>query len=224
MSEREPRSAAARRLLAIGAVIVVCLLAAGASAIYVIDKRSGNEALAAADDCAPDQAFSMAIASDAKGEVAAVQPLQAPFDISSVSFADGDGKTRTIGEFAGKALLVNLWATWCVPCRAEMPALDSLERQKGGKDFGVIPINVDMGDADHPKGFYRDNNLTALPFYHDGTMGVFNSMKKEGVAFGLPVTLFVDRKGCARASINGGAAWASPDAIKLIDRFTGIGA
>jgi thiol-disulfide isomerase/thioredoxin len=209
---------ASRRFLRIGALALVAGIVAGAVGLYVNQAGSGNERAAA---CPADDALKQALLAEARGEVAAIAPLDEPFDVSTIAFSDGDDKKLTLRDFAGKTLLVNLWATWCVPCRQEMPALDALEASQGGADFGVIPINVDLGPADKPKAFYAETGLTALPFFRDQTMAVFNDLKSQGVTIGLPVSLLVDAKGCARAALTGPAEWASPDALRLIGAMKG---
>lgn len=199
----------------IAGVALAAGLLVGAAGIYVTRIGSGNRAASAG--CPANAALAEALATAAHGEVAAVAPVAAPFDVSAMAFKDGEGKPVSVADFAGKTLLVNLWATWCVPCRAEMPSLDALQRREGGEDFTVLPINVDVGSPDKPKAFYADAKLTALPFFRDETMGVFNDLKKEGVTIGLPVSLLVDPKGCARAAVAGPADWASPDGIGLIE-------
>ncbi|WP_370194122.1 MULTISPECIES: TlpA family protein disulfide reductase [Aurantimonas] len=220
MSEAKRSTSNGRRLGLIAAVALVCGIAAGGVVLYVSESGSGNETASA---CPADAAITAAVDAEARGEVAAVQALETPFDVSAIAFSDGDGAAVTLADFSGRTLLVNLWATWCVPCRQEMPALDELERQEGGDDFAVVPINVDMGDIEKPKTFYAETELTALPFYRDETMGVFNDLKRAGVAFGLPISLVVGPDGCARAAINGPAEWASPDAIRLIEAVKASG-
>lgn len=211
-----------RVLFGVGLAALALGALSGAGVLYVMETRSGNEAMSAAN-CPADEAARAALDADARGEVAAVQALDTPFDATEIAFKDGEGKPATLGDFTGKTLLVNLWATWCVPCRAEMPALDALERERGDEAFAVVPINVDLGEPGKPKAFYAETGLTSLGFYRDETMGVFNDLKTRGLALGLPVTLLVDSAGCARGVLSGPAEWASPDALRLIDGLKGLG-
>jgi len=188
---------------------------AGGVGVYVANGRSGN-ATATAGACPAKAALAAGLDAAAQGEVAAMRPLDQAFDMSAIGFRH-DGEPTTIGAMRGQTLLVNIWATWCAPCRAEMPELDTLEREAGDESFAVVPINVDMGDDEKPRGFYREVGLASLPYMRDETMGVFKALQGQGVAFGLPVTLLVDAAGCARAAMNGPAAWAGPDALALID-------
>ncbi|WP_245413645.1 thiol:disulfide interchange protein TlpA [Mangrovicella endophytica] len=224
MTQDNPSARRGRTLALVAALALVSGIAAGAAGIYVMETGAGNELAAAvglgtggSGRCPLDDAARAALDKAARGEVAAVQALDAPVDVASLAFDDEAGAKKTLADFSGKALLVNLWATWCVPCRQEMPALDALERQKGDGRFAVLPINIDMGGPDKPKAFYAETNLTALPFLRDASMGVFNTLKGEGLAVGLPTTLLVDETGCARAAISGPAEWASPDALTLIE-------
>ncbi|MBP0614068.1 thiol:disulfide interchange protein TlpA [Jiella mangrovi] len=203
-----------KRLLAIAGLALVVGIVAGLGVLYVTESGSGN---AVASSCPSSDAFTTAVDAHATGEVAAVRALDTPFDARAITFKDGDGRDVSLADFSGKTLLVNVWATWCVPCRAEMPALDALERQEGGEDFAVVPINVDIGDAEKPKKFYAETKLESLPLYHDGSLATFNDLKSKGVTLGLPVSLLVSPDGCARAVVAGPAEWASPDAIRLIE-------
>ena len=210
-----------KRLLGIAGLALVFGIVAGAGVLYVTERGSGN---AVAVACPLDESFTAAVNDNATGEVAAVRALDEPFDARAIAFTDESGKQVSIADFAGKSLLVNIWATWCVPCRAEMPALDALERQQGGGQFAVVPINVDMGDAAKPRKFYTETNLQSLPLYHDGTLATFNDLKSQGVTLGLPVSLIVGPDGCAKGVITGPAEWASPDAIRLIEAVKREGA
>ena len=113
-------------------------------------------------------------------------------------------------------MLVNLWATWCVPCRKEMPALEALQTKLGGPNFQVVAVNIDTREPEKPKNFLRDANLTKLSYYSDPKAKVFQDLKSIGRALGMPTSVLVDGQGCEIATIAGPAEWASDDAVKLI--------
>ncbi len=113
-------------------------------------------------------------------------------------------------------MLVNLWATWCVPCRKEMPALESLQTKLGGPNFEVVAINIDTRDPEKPKNFLKEANLTRLDYFSDQKAKVFQDLKSIGRALGMPTSVLVDGQGCEIATIAGPAEWDSDDAIKLI--------
>ncbi len=178
----------------------------------------GGEHGSATDAPAPKPRTLMTLVSEAaKGEVAGMLPPARPQSVAGLAFKDASGKPTEIGAFAGKVLLVNLWATWCAPCRAEMPALDALQKDKGGADFEVVAVNVENGDDAKPRKFLADTGVHNLALYRDDTLGMFNEMKKRSLAFGLPVTMLVDRDGCLLAHMNGPAEWASADAKHLVE-------
>jgi hypothetical protein len=97
-----------------------------------------------------------------------------------------------------------------------MPALDSLQTKLGGKDFEVVAINIDTRDAEKPKNFLKDGNLTRLAYFSDQKAKVFQDLKNIGKALGMPTSVLVDGQGCEIANIAGPAEWASDDAVKLI--------
>ena len=113
-------------------------------------------------------------------------------------------------------MLLNLWATWCVPCRKEMPALDALQAKLGGKDFEVVAVNIDTRDPDKPKNFLKEANLTRLGYFADQKAKVFQDLKAIGRALGMPTSVLIDAQGCEIGTIAGPAEWASDDAVKLI--------
>lgn len=198
---------------------------AGAVAVYVSETPSGNNAqpvaasvAATSEDkaCALKADKARTLASAAVGEVAAMLPADPPQSLKGLSFNGPDGKPMTLADRAGKTLLVNLWATWCAPCRAEMPALDALQKEMGSDKFEVVAINIDTGDDTKPKKFLTETGVATLGYYRDATMGVFEDLKKRALALGLPVTLLIDGEGCLLANMNGPAEWASDDAKKLI--------
>ena len=208
-----PRLAATRRIpLAIGAVLVGALI--GFVGVYGIGgmKRggSGDAACASAVDLAKK------IAPLAHGEVAALTMATAPLRLPDLTFEDADGKPKKLSDWRGKTVLLNLWATWCVPCRKEMPALDELQSKLGGKDFEVVAVNIDTRDPDKPKNFLKDANLTKLGYFTDQKAKVFQDLKAIGRALGMPTSVLIDAQGCEIGTIAGPAEWASDDAVKLI--------
>lgn len=208
-----PRPAATRRIpLAIGAVLVGAAI--GFVAVYGIGglKRgsTGNSACTGAVDLARK------LAPLAHGEVAALTMATAPLRLPDLTFEDANGQPKKLSDFRGKTVLLNLWATWCVPCRKEMPALDSLQTKLGGKDFEVVAVNIDTRDPEKPKNFLKEANLTNLGYFSDQKAKIFQDLKTIGRALGMPTSVLIDGQGCEIATIAGPAEWASDDAIKLI--------
>ena len=191
------------------------LLACGLALAGCGDSGGGGGAKA---ECAISESLKASLNEAATGEVAAFQVRAEPTPIGNLRFSDGNGAESGMSAFSGKTVLLNLWATWCVPCRKEMPALETLQKELGGDAFSVVPVSVDLGDDTKPKNFYAEIGLEALPFFHDGRMGVFNDLKKRSLAIGLPVSMLIDGKGCVLGVLNGPAEWASEDAKRLIGK------
>ncbi|MGA7994175.1 MAG: TlpA disulfide reductase family protein [Bradyrhizobium sp.] len=208
-----PRPAVTRRIpIAIGAVVIGALI--GFAGVYGIGGLRRN----ATGDAACRGAVDLArkIAPLAHGEVAALTMATAPLRLPDLAFEDADGKPRKLSEWRGRTVLVNLWATWCVPCRKEMPALEGLQTRLGGPNFEVVAINIDTRDPEKPKNFLKDAHLTRLGYFSDEKAKVFQDLKAIGRALGMPTSVLVDAQGCEIATIAGPADWDSDDAIKLI--------
>ena len=196
-------------VIAFGAALAAALAFA---VLYGTKGPGGNQAQA----CAGTEKVLAAMKPFAKGEVAAVQVPKASQMIPDLAFTGPDGQATSIAALRGKTLLVNLWATWCVPCRKEMPALDRLQQQMGGADFAVVAINIDQRNLDRPKRFLDEIGVKALAYYADPAAKSFQDLQKIGRALGMPTTLIVDAKGCELAHLAGPAEWDSPDALALI--------
>ena len=220
MTTKKPFNLPSMKLIVIAAVAGVV---AGAAAVYVKEAGYGNGAVASAADARCDTGKERMAAMEpfTRGQVAAMVAAPRPLSLQDVSFKGAQGEPLSMQDFAGKTVLLNLWATWCGPCRQEMPALNALQKEMGGDRFQVVAVNIDTGDDDKPKAFRSENGIDTLGFYRDSSMGVFNRLKKEGLAFGLPVTLLVDPKGCLVSAMNGPAAWDSTDAKGLIKAAIG---
>jgi thiol-disulfide isomerase/thioredoxin len=183
--------------------------------VYGIGRLRGNPG--EADACRPAVELARRIAPLAHGEVAAVTVAHTPFRVPQLGFKDAEGHAHTLSEWQGRTVLVNLWATWCVPCRKEMPALDALQEKLGGPDFEVVAINIDTRDPDKPRIWLKDAGVGRLAYYADPSAKVFQDLKLAGKAFGMPTTLLLDRAGCEIATLAGPAEWASADGVKLIE-------
>jgi thiol-disulfide isomerase/thioredoxin len=214
----DKRSYAKKRLalvLAGGAAGVVV----GLGAVYGITALTRNAAGPAA--CRPAVEMAKKIAPFARGEVAAVNVAKSPLQLPDLAFTDASGKKVTLADFKGRTVLLNLWATWCVPCRKEMPALDALEAKLGGPDFQVVAVNIDTRDAEKPKAFLKEIGVAKLDYFADSSAKVFQDLKAIGRAFGMPTTLLIDKQGCELGTIAGPAEWASEDATKLVQAALG---
>src|SRR4051795_7924270 len=205
--------AAMRRIpVAIGTVVIGALI--GLAGVYGIGglnrSTTGDPACRGAVDLAKK------LAPLAHGEVAALTMATTPLRLPDLAFEDADGKPKKLSDWRGKTVLLNLWATWCVPCRREMPALDALQTRLGGTDFEVVAVNIDTRDPDKPKHFLKEANLTRLGYFSDQKAKVFQDLKNIGRALGMPTSVLVDAQGCEIATIAGPAEWGSDEAIKLI--------
>jgi len=205
--------AAMRRIpITIGAVLIGAAI--GFAGVYGIGglKRgpAGDPACRGAVDLARK------LAPLAHGEVAALTMATAPLRLPDLVFEDAEGNSKKLSDWRGRTVLVNLWATWCVPCRKEMPALESLQTRLGGPNFEVVAVNIDTRDPEKPKNFLKQANLTRLAYFSDEKAKVFQDLKAGGRALGMPTSVLVDGQGCEIATIAGPAEWNSDDAIQLI--------
>jgi|TARA_R100000789_G_scaffold72194_2_gene67940 thiol-disulfide isomerase/thioredoxin len=139
---------------------------------------------------------------------------QKPLPMLSPPITDGAGRSLTLAEFRGRTLLLNIWATWCAPCRHEMPTLDRLQERLGGPEFHVLALSIDKGGFDAVRAFYTEIGITHLDLYLANQL---RGMMAFGVV-GLPTTLLVNPQGREVARKIGPAAWDSRAAISQIQR------
>lgn len=149
---------------------------------------------------------------DGKGGMSKLVRAETPTPLPDIAFNDDKGQPRSLAEWKGKVVLLNLWATWCAPCKLEMPSLDRLQAKLGGADFAVLPVSLDRGGADVPRKFLSASNLANLPLLQDETAGLAGKIG----AIGLPATLILDREGREVARLLGPAEWDSPHAVAVI--------
>jgi len=208
-----PLPAATRRIpLAIGTVLIGAVI--GFAGVYGTGGLSRN---ASGDPaCRPAVDLARKLAPLAHGEVAALTMATAPLRLPDLAFEDAEGKPKKLSDWRGRTVLVNLWATWCVPCRKEMPALEGLQTKLGGPNFEVVAVNIDTRDPEKPKNFLKAADLTRLGYFSDQKAKVFQDLKAAGRALGMPTSVLVDGQGCEIATIAGPAEWDSDEAVKLI--------
>lgn len=137
---------------------------------------------------------------------------EAPKPVAAIQFEDAQGQSRSLADFRGKIVLLNIWATWCVPCRKEMPALDRLQAILGGSDFEVVTLSTDRRGMDVVRKFYAEVGIRKLGMYLDSSA---KATRELGVV-GLPTTLLVDRKGREAGRLIGPAEWDSPKIIEFL--------
>jgi thiol-disulfide isomerase/thioredoxin len=212
VSKRNERDRAASPAIYLVAAIFAAI--AGFGTVYVSFAPSDNGETAASGPAQGGAGTGTGpLAGLNKGALAALLIRPKPLDLPAFSFAGADGKLKSLADFRGKIVLLNIWATWCVPCREEMPALDRLEIKLGGKDFAVVAINIDKGGPEKAASFLEETGATHLALYTDPTGKLFSTLK----AIGMPITLIVDRNGKEIARLVGPADWASPEAIAVIE-------
>lgn len=173
--------------------------------LYAANATIANPLLAAS----PDIAVLRAIATgDMKKMVFSAKPA----DAVTSGFVDQAGAAKSFTDFKGKILLVNFWATWCAPCRHEMPALNRLQEYLGGDDFEVIAVATGRNPLPLIERFFKKNDVTSLAIYRDPKQELARDMS----VFGLPATMLLNTDGQEIARLRGAADWSGEDAVTLL--------
>jgi thiol-disulfide isomerase/thioredoxin len=147
--------------------------------------------------------------------ISSLVPTEPAAALPDFSFTDATGGTHSLAEFAGKGVVLNLWATWCVPCVAELPSLAALAAKLSG--VVVLPLSTDRGGAPVVQKFYASHGIAGLGVWLDPKGAAAEALHARG----LPTTLLIDRQGRERARLEGGADWASAEAVAAILRMVG---
>ena len=207
-----------RAATAVFGALALLAIAGATGVLYV--KETGIANRAAAQDstgaCAESAAAATRATPLAKGEVAAMQVVKAPAPMPNLGFEGPGGTPRRLADYRGKTVLLNLWATWCIPCREEMPALDRLQRELGGEAFEVVAVNIDTNRLERRQTFLDGIGVKSLAFYADPKAEVFQVLQAASKVEGLPTTWLIGKDGCEIGVIAAKADWASPDAIALV--------
>jgi thiol-disulfide isomerase/thioredoxin len=186
----------------------------GFGAVYATQKPADNQPAPSAIPATlpPQKAESPTPSTLATGEMVTFVFRKTPEPIAEFKFEDGAGTVKTLADWKGKVVLLNLWATWCAPCRKEMPALDRLQRELGSNKFEVVALSLDRQGAGPSKKFLDDIKVTNLKLYVESTSKSFAALRTTG----LPTTILINADGLEVGRLTGPAEWDSPDAKRLV--------
>lgn len=186
-------------------IVVIATIGAGLVAFYlqttsIIDRNSSVE-----------------LDSDAKrGSIGASRSVLTPFksrwQLPDLRFMNRKGREITLEAFRGSYVLLNVWATWCAPCREEMPALDRLQKKLGSPEFHVLPLSIDQAHASVIRDFYDDLGIKFLYVYHDPTGSAFSNLNLPGI----PATILIDSNGNGIGYVVGPVEWDSQEVVDEI--------
>jgi len=217
MEDQAPGQSALRTAVVSLATAAIAAVV-GFAAVYVTVGRPDN----AAPQVPPGPAAAAALAQEppkgpgsnplSQGQMAAFVFRKEPEAPASIKFQDAEGKERTLADWRGKVVLLNLWATWCLPCRKEMPSLDRLQKELGSDKFEVVALSVDRKGLDASKKFLDETKVERLALYVDATARATSELR----VVGLPATLLLDAQGREIGRLLGPAEWDSDDAKRLI--------
>lgn len=215
-SERETRTAGPISLIA----VAVAAAAVGFGAVYVTIGRSDKvqtqvsaaKAMAEVKSEAPAAAPEGQTGKLNTGQMTAFVFKKTPEPLPEISFTNADGKAMSLADFKGKTILLNLWATWCAPCRKEMPDLDKLQKDLGSATFEVVALSVDRQGVDTARKFLDSIKVENLKLYIDPTARAASTLR----AVGMPTTILIDREGREVGRLVGPAEWHSADAKRLV--------
>jgi len=229
MDNRAPGQSALRTAVVSLATAAIAAVA-GFAAVYVTVGRPDNAAAptpaAAAPPAAAIQVASPASAQEppkgpdkgpganplSQGQMAAFVFRKEPEAPAPIKFQDAEGKERTLADWHGKVVLLNLWATWCLPCRKEMPSLDRLQKELGSDKFEVVALSVDRKGLEASRKFLDETKVERLGLYVDASTRATSELR----VVGLPATLLLDAQGREIGRLLGPAEWDSDDAKRLI--------
>jgi thiol-disulfide isomerase/thioredoxin len=221
----QPRSQSALRTAVISLATAAIAAAVGFAAVYVTYGRPDNAPESRVESPAPQTRTAAPPAPAPQdlpkgpgsnplstGQMAAFVFRPEPAALPEIIFQDGEGRERTLAQWRGKVVLLNLWATWCLPCRKEMPALDRLQAALGSDRFEVVALSVDRKGLEASRKFLDDTKVERLAPYVDPSARANTALR----AVGLPVTLLIDAQGREIGRLLGPAEWDGEDAMRLV--------
>lgn len=187
--------------------IAVLAIAAGAYGIYGFEGSPRKQEVA--ESVVPAGGFSKALLT---GPMAGFVIYPKRRNIAAFSFSNDKGETLDLSKWKGRVVLLNLWATWCAPCRKEMPDLAKLQTLLGGPDFEVVALSLDRKGLAASQAFLKDIGATSLSAYVEPEGKTLMAVQ----ALGLPATILVDRNGKEAGRVLGPLEWASPEALAMV--------
>ena len=187
--------------------------AIGFGAVYVTTRSPDNAPVAASTVAVPLKTEAAQVDPPSTGKMTAFVMRKAPVPLPDMTFLDGKGEPVTLASFKGKTVLLNLWATWCAPCREEMPSLDRLQKALGSDKFEVVALSIDRQGLEASKKFLTEVKAGNLKLYVDPSAKQGTNLK----LIGMPTTILVDKEGRELGRLAGPAEWDSDDAKKLIE-------
>ncbi len=206
MKDRNESGSGAKSIPAARLWILALAGLVGFGAVYVMRGIPDNAAVTGAD------ALKATVPEVKTGQMAAYVKKRTPEALPEITFNDASGKVLTLADFKGKTVLLNLWATWCAPCREEMPSLDRLQKDLGSDKFEVVALSLDRKGAEAAQKFLDETKVTHLKLYIDATAKHGTTLR----AIGMPTTILIDKEGRELGRLTGPAEWDSEDAKKLI--------
>lgn len=133
-------------------------------------------------------------------------------EVPAIEFTTADGATRTLKDYLGSGIVLNFWATWCVPCVAEMPELAKLAALVADANVHVLPLSSDRGGAAAVARYFAEKSILGLPVLLDARGAAARAFGTRGI----PTTVLIDAKGRERGRLEGAAEWGSPEAVKAV--------
>ncbi len=143
---------------------------------------------------------------------AALEPTDPPVPAPDIAFVAADGSEHHLSDFLGHGMVINLWATWCVPCVEEMPSLAALSKTLAPDDIAVLPLSSDRGGAQAVEAFYQEHGITGLPVLLDPKGAAAHAWHARGI----PTSFIIDKQGRERARLEGAADWSTPAAARAV--------
>lgn len=173
---------------------------------------TGTDKAAPGQSPGADVSGKAGLAALAKGPVETFVAHPSPKEVPEFTFVDENGARKSLNDWRGRIVLLNIWATWCAPCREEMPSLSRLQEKLGGEDFAVVPVSVDRKGIEAVRKFLDEIGVHNLPALIDPAARLNFKVR----ALGLPATLLIDRQGREIGRMVGPAEWDSPEAVALL--------